>query len=93
MASERTGPDSGARAIVRELRRRRVFRTAGLYVVGAWLVMQAADVFFPGWGLPDAAINVLLVAAILCFPLALIFGWFFDITAHGIVRTPSPAAA
>ncbi|MGD9292905.1 MAG: hypothetical protein PVJ48_08500, partial [Gammaproteobacteria bacterium] len=93
MASERTGPDSGARAIVRELRRRRVFRTAGLYVVGAWLVMQAADVFFPGWGLPDAAINVLLVAAILCFPLALIFGWFFDITTHGIVRTPGLAAA
>jgi TolB-like protein/Tfp pilus assembly protein PilF len=93
MASERTGPDSGAGAFVRELRRRRVFRTAGLYVVGAWLVMQAADVFFPGWGLPDAAINVLLVAAILGFPLALVFGWFFDITAHGIVRTPDPTAA
>jgi TolB-like protein len=73
----------------RELRRRRVFRTAALYVVGAWLVMQAADVFFPGWGLPDAAINILLVAAILGFPLALVFGWFFDVTMHGIVRTPS----
>ena len=80
------------RGFVTELRRRRVFRTAGLYVVGAWLVMQAADVFFPGWGLPDAAINALLVAAILGFPLALVFGWFFDITAHGIVRTPNPAA-
>ncbi len=33
---------------VRELRRRRVFRTAGLYVVGAWMLMQVADVFFPG---------------------------------------------
>ncbi len=77
------------RAFVTELRRRRVFRTAALYVVGAWLVMQAADVFFPGWGLPDAAINVLLVAAILGFPLALVFGWFFDVTIHGIVRTPS----
>jgi TolB-like protein/Flp pilus assembly protein TadD len=51
--------------------------------------MQAADVFFPGWGLPDEAINVLLVAAILGFPLALVFGWFYDVTLHGIVRTPS----
>ena len=48
---------------VKELRRRRVLTTAGLYVVGAWLVMQAADVFFPGWGIPDTGINVLLIAA------------------------------
>jgi TolB-like protein/Flp pilus assembly protein TadD len=72
---------------IRELRRRRVFATAGLYIVGAWLVMQAADVFFPGWGIPDTGINVLLVAAVVGFPLALVFGWFFNITAHGIRRT------
>jgi hypothetical protein len=58
--------------LVRELRRRRVFRIAGFCIVGAWLVMQAADVFFPGWGRPDAAINILLVTAILGFPLALV---------------------
>jgi TolB-like protein/Tfp pilus assembly protein PilF len=77
-------------AIVRfagELRRRRVFATAGLYVVGAWLTMQAADVFFPAWGIPDTGINVLLAAAIGGFPLALVFGWFFNITAHGLRRT------
>ncbi len=73
--------------LAREFRRRRVFTTAGLYVVGAWLVMQAADVFFPGWGIPDTGINVLLIAAIVGFPLALVFGWFFNITAHGIRRT------
>ncbi len=75
----------------RELRRRRVFRTSGFYIVGAWLVMQAADVFFPAWGIPDAAINALLIAAVLGFPLALIFGWFYDVTTQGIVRTPPTA--
>jgi len=79
-----TTPKTG---FIRELRRRRVFTTAGLYIVGAWLVMQAADVFFPGWGIPDTGINVLLIAAIVGFPLALVFGWFFNITAHGIRRT------
>jgi len=64
-----------------------------MYVVGAWLVMQVADLFFPAWGLPDNALNVLLVAAVLGFPLALVFGWFFDITVHGIVRTPPSEAA
>jgi TolB-like protein/Flp pilus assembly protein TadD len=74
---------------IKELRRRRVFRTAAVYIVSAWLVMQVADVLFPGWGLPDAAVNVLFFAAIVGFPLAIVFGWFFDVTTHGIVRTPS----
>ena len=77
------------KVLFKELRRRRVFRTAAVYVVGAWLVMQVADVLFPGWGLPDSAINVLFFAAIVGFPLAVVFGWFFDVTIHGIVRTPS----
>ena len=77
------------RGLVRELRRRKVFRMAGFYIVGAWLVMQAADVFFPAWGLPDAALNILLIAAVVGFPLALVFGWFYDVTTHGIVRTPA----
>ena len=41
---------------------------------------------------PDAAINVLLATAILGFPLALVFGWFYDITWEGIVRTPAAGA-
>ena len=84
-----TNSDSVLSRFVRELRRRRVFQTAGLYVVGAWLIMQAADVFFPAWGLPDAALNVLLVTAVTGFPLALVFGWRYDITPYGINRTPS----
>ena len=70
-----------------ELRRRKVFRTAGLYIVGAWLVIQVADIFFPAWGLPETAIRYLFLAAAACFPVALVFGWFFDVTADGIVRT------
>jgi len=70
-----------------ELRRRRVYRMAGFYVVGAWLVIQVADVFFPAWGLPETALRFLIIAMILCFPIALIFSWVFDITASGIVKT------
>ena len=59
-----------------ELRRRRVFRLAGFYVVGAWLVIQVADISFPAWGLPETALRFLFIAAIAGFPIALIFGWF-----------------
>jgi TolB-like protein/tetratricopeptide (TPR) repeat protein len=73
--------------LFQEMRRRKVFRTAGLYVVGAWLVIQVADIFFPAWEIPDTALRYLIMAAVACFPIALIFGWRYDITADGIVRT------
>ena len=82
-------PEPRPASLLRELRRRRVFTTAGLYVVGAWLLLQVADVLFPAWGLPDSAINILFLAAVAGFPLALVFGWFFDVTTHGVVRTPA----
>jgi len=82
-----TSSDSKISRFIGELNRRRVLTTAGLYIIGAWLAMQAGDVFFSGWGIPDRGINVLLVAAISGFPVALVFGWFFNITKLGIKRT------
>ena len=73
--------------LVKDLRRRRVFRLAGLYIVGAWLVIEVASIFFPAWGIPETALRYLFIAAALIFPVALVFGWFFDITPDGIVRT------
>jgi TolB-like protein/tetratricopeptide (TPR) repeat protein len=58
-----------------------------MYVVGAWLVVQVADIVFPAWDVPDAGIRYLIYAAIICFPLALVFSWFFDVSKSGIVRT------
>ena len=74
--------------ILAEMRRRRVFRTAGLYIVGAWVVLQVVSLAFQSFGIADEAMRYVWVAAIAGFPLALVFGWRYDITAHGIVRTP-----
>ena len=30
-------------SVLKELRRRKVFRVAALYIVGAWVVLQVAD--------------------------------------------------
>ena len=70
-----------------ELRRRHVYRMAGFYIVGAWLIIQVADVFFPAWGLPETAVRFLIIATMLCFPIALVFSWIFDISTAGIVKT------
>jgi TolB-like protein/Tfp pilus assembly protein PilF len=79
--------------LYREARRRKVFRTAALYVVGAWLTLQIADVLFPGFGIPNAAIQALVWAAALGLPVALVFGWLFEIGPGGIRRTLPAGAA
>lgn len=75
------------RGFIAELRRRQIFRLVGLYIVGAWVVIQVADIVFPAWGIPESAMRFLFYAALLCFPIALVFGWIFDIRRDGIYRT------
>ena len=71
----------------RELRRRRVLRIAAIYIVGAWIVLQAAALAFPGLDIQEAAIRYVWIAAILGFPVALILGWRFDFVGGHLVRT------
>jgi len=77
------------RSLLEEARRRKVFRFAALYVVAAWVALQVADLAFPGIDVPDRAIRFVWLGALLLFPLVLVFGWRYDITRHGIVRTPA----
>jgi len=76
----------------KELRRRRVFRVAGLYIVGAWVAVQVASALFDAFGTPGTALRFVWGAAIFLFPLSLIFAWFFDVTSNGIRRTASASA-
>lgn len=75
-------------SFMREARRRHVFRTGALYVVGAWVVLQVADLAFESFGFPDTALRFLWYAAIAGIPISLVFGWRYDITASGIRKTP-----
>ena len=75
----------------KEARRRRVFRVAGIYIVASWVILQVADLAFESFGLPATTMRFVWFALIGLFPLALVWGWRYDITPTGIVRTP-PAA-
>ncbi len=70
-----------------EARRRRVFRTAGLYIVGAWVLLQVADLALESLGLPDALLRYIWLAAFAGLPVALVFGWYYEITPGGIRKT------
>jgi TolB-like protein/Tfp pilus assembly protein PilF len=77
-----------------ELKHRKVYRAAVVYAAVGWALLEAADVVLPRLGLPDWTVDVVLAVVLLCFPLAIVFAWIFDISAQGIVRTGplSPAS-
>lgn len=80
-------------ALFSELRRRRVLRVAAAYVAAAWVAIEAADVIFPHLAIPESAVRVVIVVAMLGFPLVVALAWTFDLTPAGVVRTPARSEA
>lgn len=76
---------------IEELRRRRVFKAALLYAITAWVIVEVAATTFPLLQLPNWTPTLILVIAILGFPLMLIMSWVYDATPHGLVETERPA--
>ena len=99
-------PDPGANAhrgrarlayspteLIAEARRRRVFRTAGVYLVAVWGISQGAVELAPLFGAPEWALRWSLIAAIGFLPIVVILAWMFDIGRGGIVRDPQDVQA
>src|SRR3982750_3673358 len=75
-----------AGSFLQELKRRNVIRMAGLYLVGAWLLVQVASTLFPAFGVPDWAVRALVIVLALGFLPALVFSWVFELTPDGLKR-------
>ncbi len=71
-------------SIVRELKRRNVFRMAVLYMVAAWLIMQVTEVLITLVPLPHWIGTTVVWLLAIGFPISLIFSWFYEITPEGI---------
>src|SRR5881409_2309166 len=67
-----------------ELKRRNVYKVAVAYAVIAWLLIQAASIFFPAFDAPSWVMKIFIIVIIFGFPVALIFSWAFEITPEGI---------
>ena len=75
----------------KELRRRKVFRAAGAYLVMAFITMQVVDAVFPYLPLPDTAGTLVIVLLTLGFPITLGLAWTLEWTPSGIRRELPPA--
>jgi TolB-like protein/tetratricopeptide (TPR) repeat protein len=91
-ATDMSAP-TGWQALFAELRRRKVFRVATIYVITLWPLIQLADILQPAFGFPDRVITVLLYAFVGGFPVALALAWLFDLTREGVVLTDAAGNA
>jgi len=78
---------------VAEFRRRRMFRVAAAYLVGAWFLVQFATSTFEPLGLPDWSQRAVIIALAVGFLPVCMLAWVFDLTLGGVVRTQPLAAS
>ena len=69
-----------------ELKRRNVVRVAGLYLVGAWLLVQVASTVLPMYDAPAWLARSIVTALVIGFIPALVFAWVFELTPDGLKR-------
>ncbi len=74
------------RRLVRELRRRRVFRVAVVYAGTAFIVLQVFSIALPALHLPEWTMTFVVVLLLIGAPIALVLAWAFEVTPEGMVR-------
>jgi TolB-like protein/tetratricopeptide (TPR) repeat protein/DNA-binding winged helix-turn-helix (wHTH) protein len=72
-------------SLIVESRRRSVFKVAGTYLVGMWVVLQVAETTFEPLLFPDWWMRALTILAILGLPIVAVLAWSYEITPGGVV--------
>ncbi len=67
-----------------ELKRRKVFRVAGVYAVVAWVLIQVANNLVPALQLPAWTNSFIVLLLLIGFPIAIILAWAYEVTPDGI---------
>src|SRR5258708_5018150 len=72
-----------------ELQRRKVYRVAAAYIIAAGFIIQIGSAGVPAGGFANLAFRLVVGLLLFGFPIALILGWAYDVTAQGIRATPT----
>jgi len=67
-----------------ELKRRNVFKVGVAYAIVAWLLIQIVSTVSPALQVPEWTLSFVTILLIVCFPVALILAWAFEVTPDGI---------
>ena len=66
-------------SLYHELKRRKVFRVAAVYLVVAWLFVQVADIILPTFNTPVWINQTLVIVLFLGLPIVLVVAWAFEL--------------
>jgi len=70
--------------LFRELRRREVFSTAGLYVGICWILIEVSSVVLPTFDAPEWMMRAIIITAMIGFPVMLVLSWIYNLTDEGL---------
>ncbi len=70
--------------LLAELKRRKVFKVGGAYLVVAWLLIQVVATVAPQLNLPEWAPRLITFVILLGFPVALVLAWVLESTSEGV---------
>ena len=65
--------------LIQELKRRKVFKTLGVYGAAAIVITQLAASIFPFLYLPNWTVTLVIVLVILGFPITFFLSWTYDL--------------
>lgn len=80
--------NSSLSKFIEELRNRRVFRVATVYLGTSFVLLEAADIIMPRLGLPDWSVTLIMVLMAIGLPIAIGLAWTFQFTPDGLKRSP-----
>jgi len=73
---------------IKELKRRKVFQVATIYLVTSWGAALGASELLPNFDVPSWIVRALIIVLLVCFPIVVALAWYFEWTSEGIVRDP-----
>jgi TolB-like protein len=71
-------------SLLAELKRRKVLRVGGAYLVVAWLLIQVVATLGPMMQVPEWAPRLITLLLMLGLPIALVMAWVFEVTPDGL---------
>ena len=72
-----------------ELTRRKVIKVIAMYAGGAYVLIELANNVVAPLNLPDWTPRLVIIIALVGFPIMVVLSWIFDITPEGISKTAS----
>ncbi|SVD99734.1 uncharacterized protein METZ01_LOCUS452588, partial [marine metagenome] len=65
--------------LYKELKRRKVLKTLGVYAAAALIIIQVSDIVFPQLLFPEWTVRFVIILVILGFPVTFFFSWTYDL--------------